>query len=159
MDNTFFNLLKLLRRSSEMFRWRNDNTELPILRFTYVCVSEARVFTWNFLQPFQPVSSFLGNVSQTKWQHWLVNPESHVFVCVCVCVRPKPGCLHLPEISLFPIHTHSVVTHHYSGAVTLLTESTILISLHVFVFVLTVKQDILLIHDAVFFFLHVVCFA
>jgi len=34
-----------------------------------VCVSEAPVFTWNLLRLSQPVLSFLGNVSQTAWQH------------------------------------------------------------------------------------------
>ena len=41
---------------------------------------------------------------------------------------------------------------------TFLTESNIPISLHVFIFVLIVDQNIVLIHDAIFFFLHVCAF-
>ena len=73
-------------------------------------------------------------------------------------VCPNPQCLYLPEISLFRIQKHSVVTYHYSGTVTFLTEGNIPISLHVFFFVLIVEQDIVLIHDAVFFFLHMCAF-
>jgi hypothetical protein len=47
---------------------------------------------------------------------------------------------------------YSVVTHHYSGAATFLTEGNIPVSLHA-LFVLIVEQDIVLVHDAVLFFL------
>ena len=80
-----------------------------------VCVSKTRVFTGN-LQPSQPVSSFLGNVSQTEGQHWLAIPRvmgGHA--------PPHPERLHLPEIALFCMQTHSVVTHHYCVAVKFLT--------------------------------------
>jgi len=91
-----------------------------------------------------------------------VRPSVSVRVCPSVCVRPsvRPNseCLHLLEILLLRIQTHSVVTHHYSGAVTFLTEGNVPISLHVFLFVLIVQQDIVLIHDALFFFLHVCVF-
>ena len=44
-------------------------------------------------------------------------------------------------------------------SVTFQTDGNIPISLHVFVFLLIVKQDIAFIHDAAFFFLHVCAFA
>ena len=44
-------------------------------------------------------------------------------------------------------------------SVTFRTDGNIPISLHVFVFLLIVEQDIVFIHDAAFFFLHVCAFA
>ena len=64
MDNTFFHLPNLSRRSTKCFA--NGMTTqccvLPTLTVTYV--SEAPVFIY-LLQPPHPVSSFLGNVSRT----------------------------------------------------------------------------------------------
>jgi hypothetical protein len=156
--NTFFNLLNLLRRSSEMFRERNGKTVLPALRVTCVCVRVC-VCVRSPVVYMKPSSNFSTCfvVSGKCFAHGMTTPtcqprESRIYVC------PNPERLHLPEISLLRIQTHSVVTHHYSGAVTFLTEGNIRISLHVFVFVLAVEQDIVLIHDAVFFFLHVRAF-
>jgi len=44
-------------------------------------------------------------------------------------------------------------------SVTFRTDGNIPISLHVFAFLLIVEQDIVFIHDAAFFFLHVCAFA
>jgi hypothetical protein len=44
-------------------------------------------------------------------------------------------------------------------SVTFRTDGNITISLHVFAFLLIVEQDIVFIHDAAFFFLHVCAFA
>jgi hypothetical protein len=44
-------------------------------------------------------------------------------------------------------------------SVTFRTDDNIPISLHVFAFLLIVEQDIVFIHDAAFFFLHVFAFA
>jgi len=71
------------------FNW---TTVLPTLRVTCVSVSESPVFVWYLFRPSQPVSSLLGDVSRTAWQHSAANPESHVFVCVGIpSVYMKPS--------------------------------------------------------------------
>jgi hypothetical protein len=81
-----------------------------------------------------------------------------VFVCVCVCVCPSPEMFIYSGncIVLFP-STRENQEHCLSDStsMTFLTQDSILISLHVFVFVFIVQQDIVFIHDAVLFFLHV----
>jgi hypothetical protein len=117
-----------------------------------VCLSEARLFTWNLLQTSHPVSSFLGNVSQTEWQHWLANPKSHVYMCV------RTRGVYIFRNFRCSVFKHIHLSHIIILVLSFLTEGNIPISLHVLVFVLTVEQDIVLIHDAVFFFLHVCAF-
>jgi hypothetical protein len=85
--------------------------------------------------------------------------ESHVFVC------PSPEMFTYSGncAVLFPSRKEDKENClSDSTSVTFLTQDNILISLHVFVFVLIVQQDVVFIHDAVFFFLHVclcLCFA
>ena len=91
--------------SCDIFPLPNDYTDLPTLPVTCVSVSLARVFTSDLLlEPYQCLSSSL---------------LAHVCVCVCVCVS-TPAWLNNPDISFFPIRTHSVFTHLHSLQHTLL---------------------------------------
>jgi hypothetical protein len=75
---------------------------------------------------------------------------------VCVCPSPEMLTYSVNCVVLFPSRREN--KEHCpsdSTSVTFLTQDNILISLHVFVFVLIVQEDIVFIHDTVFFFLDV----
>jgi len=126
------------------FGW---TTVLSTLRVTCVYVSEAPVFIWYLLRPSQPVSSFLGEVLRTVWQHcdpcfW----HGQVYVACSWVGNPTNIYIPAPEGK-----TKNLVTFR--------TDGNIPISLNVFAFLFIVEQDIIFIHDAAFFFLHVCVFA
>jgi len=68
-DNTFFSLLNLSRRSARCFANRMTTQCCQSWQSrVFLCVSAAPVVIY-LLRPRHPVSSFLGNVSRTAWQH------------------------------------------------------------------------------------------
>jgi len=67
--------------------------------------------------------------------------------------------LHAWESETLQTFTFWLLKGKQRTSVTFQTDGNIPISLHVFVFLLIVKQDIAFIHDAAFFFLHVCAFA
>jgi len=116
-------------------------------RVTCVSVSEAPVFIWYLLRPSQPISTFLGDVSRTAWPH--CDPcfrHGQLYVACSWVGNPTNIYIPAPE-------------RKTKTSVTFRTDGNIPISLHVFAFLLIVEQDIVFIHDAAFFFLHVCAFA
>jgi hypothetical protein len=67
--------------------------------------------------------------------------------------------LHARESKTLQTFTFRLLKGKQRTSVTFETDGHIPMSLHVFAFLLIVKQDIVFIHDAVFFFLHVCAFA
>jgi len=67
--------------------------------------------------------------------------------------------LHARESETLQTFTSRLLKGKQKTSVTLQTDSNIPISLHVFAFLLIVEQDIVYIHDAAFFFLHMCAFA
>jgi hypothetical protein len=66
--------------------------------------------------------------------------------------------LHARESETLQTFTFRLLKGKQRTSVTFQTDGNIPISLHVFAFLLTVEQDIVFIHDAAFFFLHVCAF-
>jgi hypothetical protein len=67
--------------------------------------------------------------------------------------------LHAQESETLQAFTFRLLKGKQKTSVTFQTDGNIPISLYVFAFLLIVEQDIELIHDAAFFFLHVCAFA
>jgi len=67
--------------------------------------------------------------------------------------------LHAQESETLQTFTFRLLKGKQRTSVTFKTDGNIPISLHVFAFLLIVKEDIVFIHDAAFFFLHVCAFA
>jgi len=66
--------------------------------------------------------------------------------------------LHAQESETLQTFTFRLLKEKQRTSVPFLTDGNIPISLHVFAFLLIVEQDIVFIHDAAFFFLHVCVF-
>jgi len=66
--------------------------------------------------------------------------------------------LHAQELETQQTFTFWLLTGKEGTSVTFQTDGNIPILLHVFAFLLIVKQDIVFIHDATFFFLHICAF-
>jgi hypothetical protein len=128
-DNTFFGPINLSHPSTDTFRQRDNNTMLSTLLVMCVCVSEAPVFIWYLLRPSQPLSSFLGDVSRTAWQH--CNPcfwHGQLYVA-CSGVGNRTN-IYIPA------------PEGKTTSVTFRTEGIIPISLHAFTFTDTFTQFI-----------------
>jgi hypothetical protein len=67
--------------------------------------------------------------------------------------------LHARESDTLQTFTFRLLKEKQRTSVKFRTDGNIPISLHVFAFLLIVEQDIVFIHDAAFFFLHVCAFA
>ena len=67
--------------------------------------------------------------------------------------------LHARGSETLQTFTFRLLSGKQRTSVTFQTDGNIPISLHVFAFLLTVQQDIVFIHDAAFFFLHMCAFA
>jgi len=188
----------------EMFRKRNDNTDLLTQRVTCLCVSAPGVFTYsgNFVVPYSNIFSCHTSLfsqkhtlpryhcsfskNATKKRIAISKVSKSLFFALrlqCQSARPKDNlktaAIHQEKSTFLrwaticcmfecgkpykSLHSGSwrESKEHcisYSTSVTFHTEGNIPVSLHVFVFILIVEQDIAFIHDAVFFFLHVCAF-
>jgi hypothetical protein len=67
--------------------------------------------------------------------------------------------LHARESETLQTFTFRLLKGKQKPSVTFQTDGNIPVSLHVFAFLLIVEQDVVFIHDAAFFFLHVCAFA
>jgi len=67
--------------------------------------------------------------------------------------------LHAQKSETLQTFTFRLLKGKQNTSVTFQTDGHIPISLHVFTFLLTVEEDIVFIHNAAFFFLHVCAFA
>jgi hypothetical protein len=67
--------------------------------------------------------------------------------------------LHAQKLETLQTFTFRLLKGKQRTSVTFQTDGNIPISLHVFAVLLIVEQDIVFIHDAAFFFLHVCAFA
>jgi hypothetical protein len=67
--------------------------------------------------------------------------------------------LHAPGSETLQTFAFQLLKGKQSTSVTFRTDGNIPISLHVFAFLLIVEQNIVFIHDAAFFFLHMCAFA
>jgi hypothetical protein len=86
-----------------------------------------------------------------------------------LCERQDNTVIHASDMGKYMLHAQKSETLQtftfrlpkgkQKTSVTFQTDGNIPISLHVFAFLLIVKEDIVFIHDAVFFFLHVCAFA
>jgi len=85
------------------------------------------------------------------------------------CERQDNTVIHASHMGKYMLHsqksetlqtfTFRLLKRKQKTLVTFQTDGNILISLHVFAFLLIVEEDIVFIHDAAFFFLHVCAFA
>jgi hypothetical protein len=73
--------------------------------------------------------------------------------------RHTDTVIHALESETLQTFTFRLLKGKQRTSVTFRTDGNIQISLHVFDFLLIVEQDIVFIHDAAFFFLHVCAFA
>ena len=130
----------------EMFRQRDDNTVLPTLTVTCVSVSEAPVINtfFDLLALFRPF--------------WEMFRERHDNTVIHASHMGN-YMLHAQESETLQTFTFRLLRGKQKTSVTFQTDGNIPISLHVFAFLLIVEQDIVYIHDAAFFFLHMCAFA
>jgi hypothetical protein len=147
------------------------------------------VYGQHLLSPNQPFPSFHRYVSLTGWQHSAANPESCVCLCrkpQCLYTffdllnlfhpfwqmfhrRHDNTVIHASDMGNYMLHARGSETLHtftfwllkgkQRTSVTFRTAGNIPFLLRVFAFLLIVEQDIVFIHDAAFFFLHVCAFA
>jgi len=75
------------------------------------------------------------------------------------CERQDDTVIHAFHMGNYMLHARESETLKQKTSVTFQTDGNIPISLHVFALLLIVEQDIVFIHDAAFFFLHVCAFA
>jgi len=152
-DNTFFRLLNLSRRSSEIFRWRDDNTVLTTLRVTCTCVCVG-VCVCRKPQCLHETFFDLLNLFRPFWEMFRKRHDNTVIHAS----HMGNYMLYARGSETLQTFTFRPLTGKVRTSVTFQTDGNITISLHVFAFLLIVVQDIVFIHDAAFF-MHVRGFA